>query len=76
MADSTDIDGISESEIAESAASPQSFSVEGLSQTNRSLADLIAADKYLRKRKMMSKMRCNPFAGIVSVGIPPGPCGR
>ena len=33
-------DGITEADIAEAAANPASFSVEGLSQSNRSVSEL------------------------------------
>lgn len=65
---------VTESDIAEAAANPSSFSVDGLSQTNRSLSELIAADKYLRKRSLQ-KRRAHPLCGLVSKVIPPGPCG-
>lgn len=66
---------ISDSDIAEAAANPSSFSVEGLSQSNRSLSELIAADKYLRKRALMRR-RGGGFAGLVSHLITPGTCDR
>ena len=72
---STPVPGISPADIAEAAANPQSFSVEGLSQTNRSVSDLIAADKYLRTLKR-SRCRCHPLAGMISHAIPPGTCER
>lgn len=61
-------------DIVEAAASPSSFSVEGLSQSNRSLSELIAADRYLRGRRLMSGGRgvC-PLAGLMSRAVPPGP---
>lgn len=66
--------GITDADFAEAVQNPQSFSVEGLSQSNRSLSELIAADKYLRKRRLM---RCgNPLCGLVSHVIPPGTCDR
>lgn len=68
-------DGITEADIAEAAANPSSFSVEGLSQSNRSVSELIAADKYLRGRRLMSRGR-SPFAGLISHAIAPGPSGR
>jgi hypothetical protein len=64
---------VTESDIAEAAANPSSFSVDGLSQTNRSLSELIAADKYLRKRSLL-KRRAHPLLGLVSKVIPSGPC--
>ena len=69
------VSGIAPAEIADAAANPQSFSVEGLSQTNRSISDLIAADKYLRKRAMAGRRR-HPLSGMVSHLIPPGTCDR
>lgn len=71
----TPVPGISPADIAEAAANPQSFSVEGLSQTNRSVSDLIAADKYLRALRR-SRRGGNPFAGMISHAIPPGTCDR
>lgn len=69
--------GISDSDFAEAAANPHSFSVDGLSQTNRSLSDLIEADKYLRMRSKIGASRgCNPFAGMTRHAIPPGTCDR
>jgi hypothetical protein len=67
--------GVSDSDFAEAAANPSSFSVEGLSQTNRSISELIAADKYLRKRGRSGR-RCHPLSGMVSHLIPPGTCDR
>lgn len=64
--------GIGVGEIADAALNPHSFSVEGLSQTNRSLSELIAADKYLRKRELLSRRR-SPLCGLVSRLVPPGP---
>lgn len=65
--------GVSDSDFAEAVASPNSFSVEGLSQTNRSLSELIEADKYLRKRKRAACCR-HPLAGIgIAQVVPPGP---
>lgn len=65
--------GVSDSDFAEAAANPKSFSVEGLSQTNHSLSDLIAADKYLRKRNRAACRR-HPLAGIgITQVVPPGP---
>lgn len=67
-------DGISGADLAEAAANPSSFSVDGLSQSNRSLAELIEADKYLRKRAN-AKRRAHPLTGLISRMIPPGPSG-
>ena len=80
MSDTADIktpmDGVSDSDFAEAVANPSSFSVEGLSQTNRSLSELIAADRYLRKRAMVGRRR-HPLAGIgIAHAIPPGTCDR
>lgn len=79
MADSTNTTGaatapgVTDSDFAEAAANPSSFSVEGLSQTNRPLSELIAADKYLRQRSRASRRRA-PLAGIgFAQVIPPGP---
>lgn len=63
-------------DISEAAASPQSFSVEGLSQTNRSISELIEADKYLRKRARGNKRRGVNIAGLITHAIPPGTCDR
>lgn len=68
-------DGVSDADFAEAVQSPSSFSVEGLSQSNRSLSELIAADKYLRSRNA-AKRRRHPLAGLVSHLIPPGTCDR
>lgn len=67
--------GVTDSDFAEAVSNPSSFSVEGLSQTNRPLSELIAADKYLRKRAMVGRRR-HPLAGMVSHLIPPGTCDR
>ncbi len=75
MATTSPIPGIAPEDIADAAANPHSFSVEGLSQTNRSISDLIAADKYLRNLKR-SRCRRHPLAGMVSHLIPPGTCDR
>lgn len=65
--------GVSDSEFEEAVATPSSFSVDGLSQSNRSLNELIAADKYLRKRALVGRRR-HPLAGLISHAIPPGTC--
>ena len=62
-------------DIADAAANPSSFSVEGLSQTNRPISDLIAADKYLRNLRR-SRCRRHPLSGMVTHMIPPGTCDR
>lgn len=66
---------ISAADIADAAVNPSSFSVEGLSQTNRPISDYITADKYLRK---LRRSRCHrhPLDGMVSHMIPPGTCDR
>ncbi len=69
------VPGVSDSDFAEAVANPSSFSVDGLSQSNRSLNELIAADKYLRKRALVGRRR-HPLAGLVSHAIPPGTCDR
>lgn len=69
------VPGITPADIADAAANPHSFSVEGLSQTNRPINDLIAADKYLRNLKR-SRCRRHPLAGMVTHLIPPGTCDR
>ena len=69
--------GISDAALAKAAAEPQSFSVEGVSQSNRSIGDLIALDKYLRQRGRAGKFaRRSPLAGLVSHMVPPGTCDR
>ncbi len=66
----------SEAEIAEAVQNPASFSVDGLSQTNRSISELIVADKYLRMRNRAARRR-HPLSGIgIAHAIPPGPCDR
>lgn len=67
--------GIGDQAIEEAASNPASFSVEGLSQSNRSISELIAADKYLRKRALMRRRGCG-LAGMISHMIPPGTCDR
>lgn len=67
--------GVADSDFAEAVSNPSSFNVEGLSQTNRSISELIAADKYLRSRNA-AKRRRHPLAGLVSHLIPPGTCDR
>jgi hypothetical protein len=69
------VPGVSDSDFAEAVANPSSFSVDGLSQSNRSLSELIMADKYLRKRALVRRGR-HPLAGMVSHLIPPGTCDR
>ena len=39
------VPGVSDSDFAEAVANPSSFSVDGLNQSNRSINELIAADK-------------------------------
>lgn len=67
--------GVGDAAISEAAANPSSFSVDGLSQTNRSLSELIAADQYLRKRARSARRR-HPLSGLVSHLVPPGTCDR
>lgn len=69
------VPGVSDSDFAEAVANPSSFSVDGLSQSNRSLSELIAADKYLRTRARAARRR-HPLSGLVTHIIPPGPCDR
>ena len=69
------VPGVSDSDFAEAVANPSSFSVDGLNQSNRSLHELIEADKYLRKRARVGRRR-HPLAGMVSHLIPPGTCDR
>ena len=69
------VPGVSDSDFAEAVATPSSFSVDGLNQSNRSLSELIEADKYLRKRALVRHGR-HPLAGMVSHLIPPGTCDR
>ena len=60
-------------DVAGEAANPSSFSVEGLSQTNRPLGELISADKYLRKLGRAGRRR-HPLSGIgIAHVMPPGP---
>ena len=70
----TNAQGVSDAELAEAMMSPLSFSVEGLSQSNRSVSELIAADKYIRGRRLMSRGG-SPLAGLISHAIVPGPSG-
>lgn len=67
--------GLGDAALAEAAASPSSFSVDGLSQTNRSASDLIALDQYMRKRARSASRR-HPLAGLVTHLVPPGTCDR
>ena len=67
--------GVSDSDFAEAVANPSSFSVDGLNQSNRSLSELVMADKYLRKRALVGRRR-HPLAGLISHAIPPGTCDR
>jgi len=67
------VPGVSDSDFAEAASNPSSFSVEGLSQTNRPLSELIEADKYMRRRARAACRR-HPLAGIsITQVVPPGP---
>lgn len=75
--ETTQTAGLSDAELAEAAKTPSSFSVDGLSQTNRSASDLIALDQYWRKRaRASSGARRHPLAGLVTHLVPPGPCDR
>lgn len=69
------VPGVSDADFAEAVANPSSFTVDGLSQTNRSLSELVMADKYLRKRALVGRRR-HPLAGLISHAIPPGTCDR
>ena len=68
--------GVTDADFAEAVQSPSSFSVDGLSQTNRSLSEMIAADKYLRKRRLMSRGGGRMLGGMISHAITPGTCDR
>ena len=59
--------------LEDAIQNPASFSVDGLSQTNRSMSDLVTGLKELRKYR---KARRHPLAGMVSHLIPPGTCDR
>lgn len=72
---STPVHGISPADIAEAASKPRSFTLDGISQSNHSVSELIAADKYLRTLRR-SRRGGNPFAGMISHAIPPGTCDR
>ncbi len=78
MASTTDTTttGISDSDFAEAAAKPSSFTLGELSQSNHPLSELIAADKYLRKRALASRSNVHPLCGLVSHLVPPGTCDR
>ena len=67
------VPGVSDADFAEAVATPSSFSVDGLNQSNRSLSELVMADKYLRKRALVGRRR-HPLAGLISHAIPPGTC--
>ena len=68
--------GVTDSDFAEAVKNPSSFSVDGVSQSNRSLSELIAADKYLRQRSRAARRR-SPLSGIgIACAIPPGTCDR
>ena len=69
------VQGVGDAALAEAAASPASFSVDGLSQSNRSISELIAADQYLRRRARAARRR-HPLSGLVSHLVPPGTCDR
>ena len=76
MAQNLNTNGITDADFAEAIQSPASFSVEGLSQSNRSVNELIAADKYLRGRSLLNGRRRHPLSGLVTHLIPPGTCDR
>lgn len=59
--------------LEDAIQNPASFSVDGLSQTNRSMSDLVTGLKELRKQR---KMRRHPLSGMVSHLVPPGTCDR
>ena len=69
------VQGVGDAALAEAAASPASFSVDGLSQTNRSISELIAPDQCLRRRARAGRRR-HPLSGLVSHLVPPGTCDR
>ena len=56
-------------EIAASALRPQSTSVDGEQITERSLADQIAADKYLKSQQAVQQ---SPFGIRFAKIVPPG----
>lgn len=58
-------------DIKQAAQGPQSTSVDGLSVTDKSVAEKIAADQYLNGRAVMAKKT----RGIrYSKMVPPGAC--
>lgn len=63
-------------DLAEALQSPSSFSVEGLSQTNRSISEQIAGIEYLRKMERAARRRRPSIAGLIFHAIPPGTCDR
>lgn len=75
MANGQNQNGVTDAELTEAMMSPSSFSVEGLSQSNRSVRELIEADQYLRGRALLSRRR-HPLAGMIAHAIPVGTCDR
>ena len=75
MDETTKEHDISVADVAEAASSPSSFSVEGLSQSNRPVSEMIAAYKFVHSVKGARRRR-HPLSGMVSHLIPPGTCDR
>ena len=65
--------GLSDETLIEAATSAASVSVGEISQTNRSLSDIIALDKYIRQRRLDSRSMRSRLSGMITHMIPPAP---
>ena len=71
MADSTT--ELTDEMLVSAATAPASVTVGEISQSNRSLSELIALDKYLRQRTLDRRGLRNRIAGMVTHLVTPAP---
>lgn len=68
--------GITDAELLDAALAPASMASDNQSVTERSAADLIELDRYLRARAAACSAPGDPFAGMrFGVFVPPGARG-
>lgn len=77
MATCNESDGITDAELLDAALAPASMTSDNQSISERSAADLIELDRYLRARRAACRAVGDPFAGMrFGLFIPPGTRGR
>lgn len=69
--------GLTDEQIIDAANAPASMSADGQTVAERSAADVIAFDKYIRSRRVATATPADPFAGMrMGIISPPGTRGR